>query len=230
MTESSKESVIAEKKIVVITGGSHGIGRALVEQFADLGYKVITCGRSRVTFENKNIHYATIDLANPFHIQTWLSDLPCIDVLINNAGVLGERGPVLENSFSSWVDVQKVNLNAPFFVTKAAQEKFVPNSVIVNLSSSVGRQARAGWGAYSVSKCALEAFTDILAEELDGPIVFSVNPGGTATNMRAQAFPDEDASTLPTAEKIASIIVDWIGRPSGLNGKKLNCRDELLLS
>lgn len=229
MTESSKKSAKADPKIIVITGGSHGIGKALAELYADLGFKVVTCGRSRVKFENNNIHYAQIDLGNPFHIQTWLSDLPCIDILINNAGLLGERGPVLENTLSSWVDVHKINLSAPFFVTQAAYKKFVPNAVVVNVSSSVGRAARPGWGAYSVSKCALEALTDILAVELEDAIVFSVNPGGTATKMRAAAFPDEDPSTLPTPEKIASIIVDWIGRPTGLNGQKLNCRDELLL-
>ncbi len=225
---SDKKPTKVEQKVVVITGGSQGIGRALVEQFSDEGYKVITCGRSRAKFDNKNITYASIDLGNPFHVQTWLSDLKCIDIIINNAGQLGERGPVLDNDYMSWVDVHKVNVNAPFFVIKAAKEKLVKNAIIINISSSVGRKARADWGAYSVSKCALEAFTDILSEELEDAIVFSVNPGGTATKMRSDAFPDEDPSSLPSAEKIASIILDWVKRPAELNGRKLNCRDELL--
>lgn len=232
MNASSKpsSSKAKSKKTVVITGGSEGIGLALCNQFADAGFSVITCGTRRKKFENQNILYTTLDITHPFQVETWLSDLNKIDILINNAGVLGERGVMLENAIAEWTRVQKINVNGPFFVLKAAKDKLRSESVVINISSSVGRKARAGWGAYSVSKVALEALTEILAAEHPEWICFSVNPGGTATPMRALAFPEEDPTTLPESKKIASVIFDWAMHPIGLHGQQLNCRDELLLT
>jgi NAD(P)-dependent dehydrogenase (short-subunit alcohol dehydrogenase family) len=95
------------------------------------------------------------------------------------------------------------------------------------LSSSVGRQGRAGWGPYAISKHGLEGLSDTLAEEYPMLRVFSVNPGGTATDMRQEAYPDEDPQTLPTAHEVAQVILSYVDDKTLPSGAKLNCRDQL---
>lgn len=87
--------------------------------------------------------------------------------------------------------------------------------VILNATSSVGHKGRAFWGGYCVSKFALEGLTQVLAEELKDEhiFVYAVNPGGTRTRMRAQAYPKEDPATLPTPEEVAEVFVDLAANP-----------------
>ena len=102
------------------------------------------------------------------------------------------------------------------------------SGAIVNLTSGVGRAGKAKWGAYAVSKAALEGFTQVLADELraEGIRVNSVNPAATRTQMRAEAYPAEDPMTLPTPESIMPIFIYLASDESlAVSGQALNARD-----
>jgi NAD(P)-dependent dehydrogenase (short-subunit alcohol dehydrogenase family) len=119
-----------------------------------------------------------------------------VDLLINNAGILGPRVPLTEFSTRDWQEVLRINLNGTFWVTRAVARimERQRSGCIINISSSVGRRGRAGWGAYAVSKFGVEGLTQVLADELRsaGVRVLAFNPGGTRTSMRVAAYPEED--------------------------------------
>lgn len=188
---------------------------------------MFTCGRTAPTPLDDRVDFRRVDVTDRDAVALWIDTIPSIDVLINNAAMLGERAALVDASADLWLKTFDVNVHGVFWVMKSAIPKLNAGAVVVNVSSSVGRTGRATWGAYSASKCALEGMTDILSQELQDATVFSANPGGTATAMRAEAFPDEDPETLPTAEQIAAVMVGWIDNASDLNGAKLNCRDAL---
>ena|SRR5690242_4048711 len=99
---------------------------------------------------------------------------------------------------------------------------------IINVSSGVGRIGKARWGAYAVSKFAIEGFTQVLADELkDWSIrANAVNPGGTRTGMRAEAYPEEDPKTLPPAEEIMPVFVYLASdEAAAVTGQSLDARD-----
>jgi NAD(P)-dependent dehydrogenase (short-subunit alcohol dehydrogenase family) len=151
-----------------------------------------------------------------------------LDVLIHSAGILGPRTPLATYSEQAWNEVLRINLTAPFLITQAllpALRKGASPTVIF-ISSGVGRKGRAGWGAYAVSKFGVEGISQVWAEELQeaGIRVNAVNPGGTRTQMRAAAYPQEDPLTLPTPEEIAPVFI-WLARPdTRITGETLEAR------
>ena len=206
--------------VVLVTGGSRGIGRAAVHAFSRLGATVYACATSEERLREVvasaprpgEVRAVVCDVTLPASVEAMMRQVVReaggLDVLINNAGVLGPRAPIAEVSFDDWRRTLAVNLDGLFLVSKAALELLNDDAVIINLSSGVGRQGRAEWGPYAVSKHGVEGFTDTLAEELAGrAVVISLNPGGTATDMRAEAFPQEDPETLPTPEAVAETIL-----------------------
>ena len=150
-----------------------------------------------------------------------------LDAVVHCAAVLGPRAELSSVSTEEMRRVLDVNVLGTFNVIKAAGQRFTGSAQLLLLSSSVGRQGRAGWGPYAASKHALEGLADTIAEELPHVRVLSINPGGTATDMRAQAYPDEDPNTLPTAEEIAKVILGLMNDASHKSGSKLDCRDFL---
>ncbi len=162
------------------------------------------------------------------------SEIDRLDVVIHNAGILGPAGTNLDDyPEEAWRSVLEVNVTA----VQLLHRRLVPllsrsdRPRVIVTSSGVGRAARAGWGAYAVSKYALEGWAEMLADEWRGRgCVYSVNPGATATTMRAAAVPDEDPATLPTPDDVAAAYLrlahpdcpeptgsridarDWIGR------------------
>lgn len=211
-------------KRVVITGGSKGLGRALAFRFVAEGAHVAICARSldplnRVWLElqpygTHNIAYQC-DIGDADQVSQFaekvLEEFQSVDVLINNASLLGPRIEIADFTKSSWERIIDVNVNGLFYVTKA----FLPSMIqqrsgsIINVTSSVGKAGRARWGAYAVSKFAMEGFTQTLADELKtyGVRVNSVNPGGMATEMRRAAYPHEDQRKLKTPEQITDVFV-----------------------
>jgi len=229
-------------KIILVTGGSKGIGKGISKVFLDEGANVIICARN-----NDELQNAEIDLKNEAHISSLSADLTKpsdialiynyiskkygkLDILVNNASILGITSKIEDYPENLWKEVIDINLNAQFYITKALIPllKKSDSGSIINVSSTVGRQGRANWGAYSVSKFGIEALTQILAQELEefNIRVNSVNPGGTRTGMRAAAVPGEDPSTLPTPIDIAPVFVYLASDEStGKTGKEFNARD-----
>lgn len=199
-------------RIALITGGSRGIGRALCDVLASEGWRVYACARSG-TDEPLDWTFFECDVSDARSVAQMFEEFAAreerLDLLVNNAGVLGPRAELEDVDIDEWRRTFAVNADGPFLVTKAALDYLrAASGTVCNVSSSVGRRGRGGWGPYACSKHALEGMTDTFADELadDGVTVFSVNPGGTATDMRADAYPDEDPATLPTPREVAAVI------------------------
>lgn len=220
------------ERIAFITGVSRGIGAALAGVLRDQGFKVYGCATSGEA--PAGVTGWACDVSSDAQVAQMFARFAehesRIDLLVNNAGVLGPRVDLVDVSPEAWRHVFAVNTDGPFFVVRHAAQFLGEGSCIVNVSSSVGRTGRGQWGPYACSKHALEGMTDVLADELRdrGVVVLSMNPGGTATEMRADAFPDEDPETLPTSEEIARVIAtEALGSTLERSGAKLNCRDFL---
>jgi NAD(P)-dependent dehydrogenase (short-subunit alcohol dehydrogenase family) len=230
------------EKTALITGGAKGIGKAVAKAYVKEGASVIICGRNEETLKEAcqeisqygEIEYVKADISNKDDVKRLANQVEKkwnrLDILVNNASILGVRVPILEYPEEVWEEVIQVNLNAQFFVTKALLPFLLksPNGSIINVSSSVGRHGKGLWGAYAASKFGLEGLTQVLTDELKSTNirVNSVNPGGTRTEMRAKAYPEEAPMTLPTPEDIVPVFLYLASDDSiGVTGKEFNARE-----
>jgi NAD(P)-dependent dehydrogenase (short-subunit alcohol dehydrogenase family) len=155
------------------------------------------------------------------------SEFGRLDGLLHNAAMLGTRSPFEHIAPPNWLEVMHVNVNAQFLLTQALLPLLHQSNDarIVFTSSSVGRRAKAFWGAYAVSKFATEGMMQLLAAELDNSNirVNAINPGPTRTKMRANAYPGEDPSTIKTADGVAEKYV-WLfsSAASSLHGQSID--------
>ena len=229
-------------KTSLVSGGSKGIGKAIAKAYAGHGSSVLICGRNEVALkqacqeisEYGHVDYIKCDITNDVDVKGLASHVKKewkrLDVLVNNASILGVRAPILDYPEGVWEEVVQVNLNGQFFVTKALLPLLLesPSASIINVSSSVGRRGKGFWGAYAASKFGLEGLTQVLADELasSNVRVNSVNPGGTRTEMRAEAYPDEDPIILPTPDDIVPVFVYLASDESvGVTGKQFDARE-----
>jgi NAD(P)-dependent dehydrogenase (short-subunit alcohol dehydrogenase family) len=232
-----------DEMVAFVTGGTRGIGRAMVLRIAEAGGTVYTCGRTESSLEGLRDESRKLDgtlVAETADVTSFdqLTDLTemiddaegQLDLLVNNAGVLGPRARLEDVSVEAWRHTLEVNTTGVFLTAKASLEllRAADESRVVNISSSVGREGRARWGPYAVSKHGVEGLTETLADELEeeGIPVVSANPGGTATDMRADAYPDEDPDTLPSADRVAETLL-VLGRTVqvGQTGQTYDCRE-----
>lgn len=231
-----------KEKFALVTGASRGIGKAVAKAYVREGASVIICGRNEEALHNAcreisqygEIGYIQADISDRDDVKRLANAVAerwgRLHILVNNASILGVRTSILDYPEDVWEEVVKINLNAQFFVTKALLPLILKsgNGSIINVSSSVGRRGIAKWGAYSASKFGLEGLTQVLADELKpfGVRVNSVNPGGTRTEMRAEAYPDEDPMILPSTEEITPVFLYLASDESkGVTGKEFNARD-----
>jgi NAD(P)-dependent dehydrogenase (short-subunit alcohol dehydrogenase family) len=232
-------------KVALVTGGSRGIGKAIVVAYADAGAKVFTCARNqndldRVIAElsplGKEIGGLTADVGRAEDVArvagAAVARFGTIDVLVNNASVLGPREPIANYSAEAWDEVIRINLTGAFLMTRAVLPTMLArrSGSIINISSGVGRHGKARWGAYAVSKAGLENFTQVLADEVSamGIRVNAVNPAATRTQMRAAAYPAEDPMTLPVPKEIMPIFIYLASDESvGMSGRSFDARDWL---
>ena len=195
---------------MVVTGASRGLGRAVAEAFAAEGARLVVTATSRARLEGTlrrlgesgaEAHGLGLDLADPDSVEAAAAQamavLGRVDVLVNNASLLGERLPLADYPVDVWRQVMEVNVTGTFALIRALLPGFADDGAIINVTS--GAAGRAGWGAYAVSKLALEGLTTMLREELAERRVrcVAVNPGPVRTAMRAAAYPREDPATVP---------------------------------
>lgn len=220
---------------ILVTGGSSGIGRELVRQYAANGARVLTTARREALlletiagFDLDRIAAVPADVgsrAGRDVIATAAKRFSPIDVVVHAAGALGPRTPLANYPEDAWHEVFHINTTSVHLLHQQLLAWLSPTATIIGVSSSVGRKGRGEWGMYAISKAALEAWLDVLADEWAGP-VYSVNPGGTATPMRAVAMPDEDPGTIPSAADIAPIFLRLArATPGAPSGEKFNARD-----
>ncbi len=230
-------------KTAVVTGAGSGIGAAVARALARAGAAVLVCGRrigplqgvrDEIVRERGTAIAVAADLTQDADLEHVVCEASRswggVDVLINNAGVLGVRAPIADYPLKVWDEVLDVNLRTVFRVTKAMLPLMVRGGSIINVSSGVGRVGRAGWGAYAVSKFGVEGLSQVLAEELRPRAirVNTLNPGGIRTAMRAAACPDEDPTTLPTADAVAPVFVFLASEEAeGITGRAIDAREWL---
>ncbi|HEX9880022.1 MAG TPA: SDR family NAD(P)-dependent oxidoreductase [Candidatus Binatia bacterium] len=232
-------------KVALVTGGSRGIGRAVAAACAREGAKVFIAARGKKDLAaaaeemrkaGGEVRWLAVDVSRARDVRALMREVSRtyggLQVLINNASLLGPRVPIAEYPLSQWEEVVRVNLTAVFMVTQEALKIMIPSreGSIINLSSGVGRIGKPRWGAYAASKFGMEGFTQVLAAEVaDFKIrVNAVNPGGTRTAMRAEAYPEEDPLTLPTPEEITGVFLYLAsGDSEGVTGKSFDAREWL---
>lgn len=233
-------------RIILVTGAGDGIGRAVSLALADHGATVILLGRTQDKLEavydeikkrggpEPALAPVNLEVATPADYAELAGlferEFDRLDGLLHNASLLGEITPLDQYPTATWDSVMQVNLHAELQLTQALLPlmRNSEDASLVFTSSGVGRRARAFWGAYAVSKFAVEGMMQIFAQELDktSPIrVNSINPGATRTSMRAAAYPGEDPETLPAP---ADIVAPWLyllGPASqGINGQALDAQ------
>jgi NAD(P)-dependent dehydrogenase (short-subunit alcohol dehydrogenase family) len=229
-------------KIALVTGASRGIGRAAARSLAAAGAHVIAVARTvggleelddEIQADGGTATLTPLDLRQGELIDKIGAAIAerwgRLDVLVGNAGILGELSPLPHLSPKEWDEVIAVNLTANWRLIRAFDPllRAAPAGRALFMTSTVGHRPRAYWGAYAVSKAGLEAMVRTYADELSGtPVrVNLLNPGATRTNMRAKAMPGEDPGSLPTPADIAPSILrmvspDWSGQ-----GEMVNFRD-----
>jgi short-subunit dehydrogenase len=223
-------------KIVVITGGSDGIGKALVAQFLALGAKVATCGRNEnklsllaTEFPSSNLFTAQVDVSKQDESEAFIKQVVDnwgrIDVLINNAGI-SMRALVSEVSVQTLQNVMDINFWGTVYCTKAALASIQQNKgVIVGVSSIAGYRGLPGRSGYSASKFALNGWLEALKTELyaSGTHVMWVCPGFTNSNIRnaaldknakAQGESPMDEGAMMSSEDCATHIIHAIEKRS----------------
>lgn len=209
-------------KVALVTGASQGLGRALALAYAEEGAKIVINSRNESSIkpvaeeaEGKGAEVLALaaDVSDGGDVQR-LVDAAVerfgrIDVLVNNAGVLGPRVTIEEFPEDEWRKVIDANLTGPYLVSKAVIPHMPEGASIINVVSGVSVEGRAEWGAYSVSKFGIEGLTQILAAELEerGIRTNAVDPGGMRTEMRASAYPEEDPSTRITPEENTDVFL-----------------------
>ena len=233
-------------KIVLVTGANRGFGLAITMDLARAGATVIMLGRDLGSLEyaydavvdagltEPILYPLDLEGATPENYQELqdniLSQFGKLDGVVHNASILGAQMPIEQYDIKLWYSTLQINLSAPFMLTQfliPALSKSNDARVIF-MSSTVGREARAYWGAYSVSKFGIEGFAKTLSEELEKThiSVNTVNPGKMRTEMRRTAYPAEDSSKVPLPEEKSQAIVYLLSSLSPkINGEQLSIAD-----
>jgi short-subunit dehydrogenase len=190
-----------KNKVVAITGGSDGIGKALVEQLLAAGAKVATCGRNQdklydlqVKHSGMPLHTLVADVSNindcTHFINSTISTFGGIDILINNAGI-SMRALLKDTEISVLSKVMDINFYGTVFCTKLALSSIIERKgTIVGISSIAGYRGLPGRSFYSASKFAVNGWLEALRTEMmeDGVNVMWVCPGFTSSNIRNAAL------------------------------------------
>ena len=219
-----------EGKIALITGAGRGIGAATAEALAKAGAHVVLTARTAADLElaEERIHQAggTATIAPMDLVETdGIAKLAGavaerwgrLDILMLNAATLGSLTPVAQIDSKEFSRVLTLNVLAGQALIAGFDPLLRKSEAgrLLAVTSSVGRHPRAYWGAYGASKAALETLALAYAEEVRNlsPVrVAIVDPGSTATTMRARAYPGEDPATLKPPSAVAEAVVALLER------------------
>jgi NAD(P)-dependent dehydrogenase (short-subunit alcohol dehydrogenase family) len=238
-------------RVIMVTGAGGGIGRAVSLALARAGAEVILLGRTVRKLEGVHAEIAQLskDIGGvpeasivPLDLEKALAkDYEALaeairhrygrlDGLLHNAALLGTLTPIDQYEVPTFMRVMHVNVTAAFILTQHLLPllRASPDAAVLFTSSGVGKRGRAYWGAYSVSKFAVEGLTQVLAHETEGNSNVRVNiidPGKVRTAMRRQAYPSEAQESLPTAESLTAPYVALLGPASrGITGQRFEAQ------
>lgn len=230
-------------RVILITGVTDGIGKALAIAAAKLGAQVIAHGRGQKKLEavddlvtaagGKQMALLPLDFekAGPADYEAMAEAIDKnfghLDGLVHNAAMLGERAPIEHHDVPKWLRAMHVNTNAPFILTRYCLPllKKSQDASIIFSSCDIATQAKAHWGPYLVSKWANEGMMQMLADELSNTKirVNSVNPGTTNTKIRMQAFPAENRDALAKPEDVVNPYLYLLSANSkGVTGRQFD--------
>lgn len=217
--------------VALVTGGSRGLGLALVGLLTARGWRVVTDARDGAALRAAVAPLPRPDLVTAVpgdvcdlrHREALLvaaDRLGGLDALVNNAGVLGPspRPALAAFPAAALARVLEVNAVAPAALAREALPLLIPRrGRVIAVTSDAAVEAYAGWGAYGASKAALEQLTAVLGVENPGLRVYSFDPGDMATRMQEEAFPGADLTGLPGPEPAAAALAGLLegDLPSG---------------
>lgn len=219
--------------VVLITGSSKGLGRALAHAYADAGARVVINARGETALEatrkeleakGAQVLAVVADATRPTDIERLVKQainrFGRIDVLINSAGILGPspRPNLADFVASDLAELFRANTIGPILMTQAVLPHMLrqKSGLIINVTSDAGQTGYPGWGGYGATKAALELVTESWAAELEGTgvRVNAINPGDLQTEMHQLAFPGEDISDRLDPFTVTDIFV-WLATPAG---------------
>ena len=235
-----------EGKVALITGASRGLGRALALAYAAEGADLIINARAQSAGDLDSVRRSaeragarvlavTADVSDRADVErlaaTALARFGRVDVLVNNASALGPTPMPYLSDYppDAWEDVLRTNVTGPFLLTRALAGQMIARGggVIVNVSSDAGVVGYPTWGAYGVSKAALDHLTRTWAAELEGTGVriVSVDPGSMDTAMHRAAEPDEDPAQWARPEDVVDAFV-WLASDAAavVSGQRLEAQ------
>lgn len=237
---------VLKDRVILITGASDGIGKSVAKAAAAHGAQVILHGRNVKRLEavydaivaanhpRPSILPLDFEKAGPAEYDALIAamekEFGRLDVLLHNAAMLGERAPIEHYDVAKWMRTMHLNVNVPFILTQRCMPllRRSADPTIVFTSSGVVPRPRAFWGAYLASKWASDGLMRMLADELESQPAMRVNsidPGKVRTNMRLQAYPAEDRSTLADPDAIVAPYLFLFGPDSkGISGRTFDCQ------
>lgn len=221
----------AKSKIILVTGATRGLGRAMSAKFVELGHSVVGCGRSTRTIDELREEFAkphrfdAIDVADDAAVAKWaksvLAEFGPPDLLCNNAAIINRAAPLWEVSADEFSNVVDVNIKGVANIIR----HFVPamiergSGVIVNFSSGWGRSTSPEVAPYCATKWAVEGMTRALAEELPkGMAAIPLNPGIINTEMLQTVWGDsagEYGDATRWAESAAPFLLNLGPKDNG---------------
>jgi NAD(P)-dependent dehydrogenase (short-subunit alcohol dehydrogenase family) len=221
-------------RIVLVTGVTRGLGRAMVEEFVGLGHTVLGCGRSKKEIEQLRRRFSRphdfymVDVASDDEVKSWASLLLSAhgppDLLLNNAGVINKNAPLWEVPEREFTQVLDVNLKGSANVIRHFAPEMVKRKrgVIVNFSSGWGRSTDAEVAPYCASKWGIEGLTLALAQELpSGMAAVSLNPGIINTDMLQSCFGSSASGYISPADWAKTAVPFLLKLGPADNGKQV---------
>jgi NAD(P)-dependent dehydrogenase (short-subunit alcohol dehydrogenase family) len=189
----------------IVTGASRGLGLALARALAERGWELVIDARERgplheVATElarHTNVVALSGDVADPLHREALVAAAGSVDLLVNNASVLGPspQPALADYPLDTLEHVYRVNVFAPLALIQAAKARRT-----LNVTSDASVEAYEGWGGYGSAKAALDRLTAVLAAEQPDRRFYAVDPGDMNTRLHQEAFPGEDISDRPPPE------------------------------
>ncbi|MGX5385130.1 SDR family oxidoreductase [Bacillus thuringiensis] len=224
-------------KSVIITGVTQGLGRAMVDRFHELGWNIYGCGRSKDKIEELKKQYSkihdfqVIDVSDSQQVNNWanyiLNRHTAPDMIINNASIVNQNAQLWKITAQEFENVMNVNVNGVVNVIRA----FVPamvarkEGIIINMSSSWGREGEAELAPYCTSKFAIEGITKSMALELPhGMAVVALDPGGSISTPMLKSCAPQYINESPTPETWSHKATQYILNITiDENGDSLTC-------